>query len=152
MVVYILYEMADVARRKFPSKVELYTQGAGSWRSTPSVGHPHYLPCDDWFTAFVNGSVRWIARDMRAFDADGIRSVIMLFNMGSQAFSVLMIPGALVSEIPLRQSIMSYGESLAVSCHGRTAGGSSCIWVMKEYGVAESWAKLYNITLPVVLA
>ncbi|XP_058208998.1 F-box protein At3g07870-like isoform X1 [Rhododendron vialii] len=151
MVVFILYEMADVARWKFPSKVELYTQGARSWRSIHSVGHPHYLPCDDWFPAFVNGSVHWIARDMRAFDADGIPSLIMLFNMGSQAFSVLMMPGALVSENPLRLSIMSYRESLAVSCHGRTTGGSSCLWVMKEYGVEESWAKLYNITLPGML-
>ncbi|XP_058209007.1 F-box protein CPR1-like [Rhododendron vialii] len=150
MVVFIVYEMADVMPRKFPSNVLLYTQGTGSWRSIPSVGHPHCLACDDWFPAFVNGSVHWIALDMRAFD-DGIRSLIVLFNMGSQAFSVVMMPAALVSESPLRLSIMSYGESLAVLCHGSSAGGSSSIWVMKEYGVAESWAKLYTITLPGVL-
>ncbi|KAE9444998.1 hypothetical protein C3L33_23104, partial [Rhododendron williamsianum] len=116
MMVFILYEMADVAQRKFPSKVELYTQGARSWRSVPSVGHPHYLPCDDWFTAFVNGSVHWIARDMRAFNADGVRSLIMLFNMGSQAFSVLMMPGALVSENPLRLVKRDYDVKLWCPC------------------------------------
>ncbi|KAE9456097.1 hypothetical protein C3L33_11973, partial [Rhododendron williamsianum] len=106
MVVFIVYEMADVMQRKFPSNVLLYTQGAGSWRSIPSVGHPHCLACDDWFPAFVNGSVHWIALDMRAFD-DGIRSLIVLFNMGSQAFSVVMMPAALVAVVSTRHLLQA---------------------------------------------
>jgi len=46
---------------------------------------------------------------------------------------------------------MLYGESLAVLCREKLGEDCCCIWVMKEYGVAESWAKLYNITLPGVL-
>ncbi|KAF7144922.1 hypothetical protein RHSIM_Rhsim04G0065400 [Rhododendron simsii] len=62
-----------------------------------------------------------------------------------------MMPATLVSQSPLCLAIMAYRESLAVLCHGQLEEGSCCIWVMKEYGVAESWAKLYNITLPGVL-
>ncbi|KAF7144430.1 hypothetical protein RHSIM_Rhsim04G0065300 [Rhododendron simsii] len=72
----------------------------------------------------------------------------MLFNMGSQAFSVMMMPAALVSQRLLRLAIMSYGESVAVVCCGQPQEASCCIWVMKEYGVAESWSKLYNINPP----
>ncbi|KAF7145572.1 hypothetical protein RHSIM_Rhsim04G0064400 [Rhododendron simsii] len=75
----------------------------------------------------------------------------MAFNMGSQAFSVTKMPAALVRLVNqnlVGHSIMSYGESLAVSCHD---GVFCCIWVMKEYGVAESWAKLYDINLPIGL-
>ncbi|KAI8558442.1 hypothetical protein RHMOL_Rhmol04G0094000 [Rhododendron molle] len=137
MLVCILFEKADIEQGKFPSKVELYTQGTGSWRSIASVGHPHF----DCVQAFVNGAIHWIAFDGR----------VVLFNMGSLAFSQMMMPAALASESPLCLSIMSYGESLAVLCYGQPEDGSCGMWVMKEYGVAESWAKLYNINHPGVL-
>ncbi|XP_058208993.1 F-box protein At3g07870-like isoform X2 [Rhododendron vialii] len=148
MLVFILYEKADIEQGKLPSKVELYTQGTGSWRSITSVGHPHHILRHNCFQAFVNGAIHWIACDRRV--VDGLSSLIMLFHMGSQAFSEMMMPAALVNEMQLRLSIMSYGESLAVLCHGQE--GSCGVWVMKEYGVAESWAKLYNINPPGVLA
>ncbi|KAI8558441.1 hypothetical protein RHMOL_Rhmol04G0093900 [Rhododendron molle] len=147
MLVFILYEKADIEQGKFPSKVELYTQGTGSWRSITSVGHPHRILHLNCFQAFVNGAIHWISCDRRV--VDGLSSLIMLFHMGSQAFSVMMLPAALVNEMQLRLSIMSYGESLAVLCHRHE--GSFGVWVMKEYGVAESWDKLYNINPPGVL-
>ncbi|KAG5551866.1 hypothetical protein RHGRI_010090 [Rhododendron griersonianum] len=149
MLVCILFEKADIEQGKFPSKVELYTQGTGSWRSIASVGHPHHLARFDCVQAFVNGAIHWIAFDGRV--VNGLSSFIMLFNMGSLAFSQMMMPAALVSESPLCLSIMSYGESLAVLCYGQPEDGSCGMWVMKEYGVAESWAKLYNINHPGVL-
>ncbi|XP_058209003.1 F-box protein CPR1-like [Rhododendron vialii] len=148
MLVFIVYEKADDLG-KFPSKVELYTQGTGSWRSISIVDHPHQVVRFSCLHAFVNGAIHWIAIDTRVMN--GLSSLIMLFNMGSQAFSVMMMPATLVSQSPLCLAIMAYKESLAVLCHGQLEEGSCCIWVMKEYGVAESWAKLYNITLPGVL-
>lgn len=149
MLVSIAYGNLDEEQGRFPSKVELYTQGTGSWRCITSVGHPHHVPNCHSFQTFVNGAIHWIAFERTA--VDGFRSLIMLFNTGSQAFSVMMMPTALVNHNSARLSITLYGESLALLCRGKLGEGSCCLWVMKEYGVAESWAKLYNFNLPEVL-
>ncbi|KAI8558638.1 hypothetical protein RHMOL_Rhmol04G0111900 [Rhododendron molle] len=144
ILVFVVYEKADLELGKFPSNVELYTQGPGSWRSIATVGHPHRIAHFNCLEqAFVNGAIHWIAFDQRV--VNGPSSLIMLFNMGSQAFSVIMMPADLASQSPLCLTIMSYGESVAVLSYGQPEEGSCCIWVMKEYGVAESWAKLYNV-------
>ncbi|XP_058208986.1 F-box/kelch-repeat protein At3g23880-like [Rhododendron vialii] len=147
MLVSIVFEKEDIEQ---PSKVELYTQGTGSWRSITCVGYPHGIAELNWSQAFVNGAIHWIAFERRVVDGL-LPCSIMAFNMVSQAFSVTNMPAALVRLVNqnlVGHSIMSYGESLAVSCH---EGVFCCIWVMKEYGVAESWAKLYNINLPIGL-
>ncbi|XP_058209006.1 F-box protein At3g07870-like [Rhododendron vialii] len=137
MLVFILYEWVDVKQQKFTSKVELYTQGTGSWRSIASVGHPHLIAHFGCLQAVVHGAIHWIALERGA--GDGLSSLIMSFNMGSQAFSQILMLATLVIKSSLGLSILSYRESLAVLCHGRE---DSCgMWVMKEYGVAESWAK-----------
>ncbi|KAI8558641.1 hypothetical protein RHMOL_Rhmol04G0112200 [Rhododendron molle] len=148
ILVFVVYEKADLELGKFPSNVELYTQGPGSWRSIATVGHPHRIAHFNCLEqAFVNGAIHWIAYNRRV--VNGQSSLIILFNMGSQAFSVMMMPAALVSQSLLCLAIMSYGESVAVLCCGQPEEGSCCIWVMKGYGVAESWAKLYyNINPP----
>ncbi|KAI8558627.1 hypothetical protein RHMOL_Rhmol04G0110700 [Rhododendron molle] len=68
MLVFILYERVDVQQRKFPSKVELYTQGTRSWRSIASVGHPDCIARLDCLQAFVNGAIHWIALGRRVGD------------------------------------------------------------------------------------
>ncbi|KAI8558649.1 hypothetical protein RHMOL_Rhmol04G0113000 [Rhododendron molle] len=112
VLVLIVYEKADIELGKFPSKVELYTQGTGSWRSIATVGHPHHIAHFNCLQAFVNGAIHWIAFDRRV--VNGQSSLIMLFNMGSQAFSVMMMRAALVSQSLLCLAIMSYGELVAV--------------------------------------
>ncbi|KAG5551864.1 hypothetical protein RHGRI_010088 [Rhododendron griersonianum] len=147
MLVSIVFEEEDIEQ---PSKVELYTQGTGSWRSITCVGNPHGIAEWNRSQAFVNGAIHWIAYERRVVDGL-LPCSIKAFNMGSQAFSVTKMPAALVRLVNrnlVGHSIMSYGESLAVSCRD---GGFCCIWVMKEYGVAESWAKLYDINLPIGL-
>ncbi|KAE9456143.1 hypothetical protein C3L33_11951, partial [Rhododendron williamsianum] len=98
MLVFIVYEKADIKLGKFPSKVELYTQGTRSWRSIATVGHPHHIARFNCLQAFVNGAIHWIAFVRRV--VNGLTSLIMLFNMGSQVFSVMMMPAALVSQSP----------------------------------------------------
>ncbi|KAL7219148.1 hypothetical protein ACSBR2_012260 [Camellia fascicularis] len=48
-------------------------------------------------------------------------------------------------------SVKLFRESLAVFWSGQISVGSCCIWVMQEYGDAESWTKLFSINLSGVL-
>ncbi|CAL5336673.1 unnamed protein product [Camellia sinensis] len=123
-VVRIVYEKEHINRFKVPPKVELYTQGIGSWREIDSAAAPPYYIVEFmWSQAFVNGAVHWVAYDPSV--VGGFCNLIVSFDMVSEAFSEMMLP--------------EMGRS------------SCCTWVMKEYGVAESSTKLFSINLPGVL-
>ncbi|KAL7250453.1 hypothetical protein ACSBR1_012462 [Camellia fascicularis] len=149
-VVRIVYEKEHINRFKVPPKVELYTQGIGSWREIDSAAAPPYCMVEFmWSQAFVNGAVHWVAYDPSV--VGGFRNLIVSFDMVSEGFSEMMIPPALAGWHPMCLSIKLFGESLALFCGAETGRYSCCIWVMKEYGVAESWTKLFSINLPGVL-
>ncbi|CAL5391640.1 unnamed protein product [Camellia sinensis] len=149
-VVRIVYEKEHIKRFKVPPKVELYTQGIGLWREIDSAAAPPYCIVEFmWSQAFVNGAVHWVAYDPSV--VGGFRNLIVSFDMVSKAFSKMMLPPALAGRRPTCLSIKLFGVSLAVFC-GAEMGRTSCYtWVMKEYGVAESWTKLFSINLPGVL-
>ncbi|KAI8558425.1 hypothetical protein RHMOL_Rhmol04G0092200 [Rhododendron molle] len=125
---------------KPPLKVEIYTQGTRSWRGVSSA--PHYFVAVSWSRAFLNGVVHWVAWD--TCEEGGFRNSIMLFNMASESFSEIMLPPTLAYQNVKSLFIHAFGESLAVSCTGESDGGASSIWLMKVYGVAESWTTLFS--------
>ncbi|MCD7467724.1 hypothetical protein HAX54_005330 [Datura stramonium] len=99
-----------------------------------------------WSQAFLNELAVWIAFDVVA--NGGIRSLIMSFSIADEVFGEIMLPDALVGEIATELSIMLFEESLAVVKYEREIDGGSCeVWVMKHYGVLESWSRLYRINL-----
>ncbi|KAF7145596.1 hypothetical protein RHSIM_Rhsim04G0063800 [Rhododendron simsii] len=57
------------------------------------------------------------------------------------------LPPTLAYQPPSSLSIKTFGQSLAVLCSGPRDAGGCCIWVMKEYGVAESWTMLFSSNL-----
>ncbi|KAI8558424.1 hypothetical protein RHMOL_Rhmol04G0092100 [Rhododendron molle] len=72
----------------------------------------------------------------------------MLFDMASESISEIMLPPTLAADQNRKSlSIHVFGESLAVSCTGERDGGAGSIWLMKEYGVTESWTKLFSSKL-----
>ncbi|KAF5950312.1 hypothetical protein HYC85_012305 [Camellia sinensis] len=148
-VVRIVYEKEHINRFKVPPKVELYTQGIGLWREIDSAAAPPYYIVEFmWSQAFVNGAVHWVTYDPSV--VGGFRNLIVSFDMVSEAFSKMMLPSALAGRRSKCLSIKLFGESLAVFC-GAEMGRSCCIWVMKEYGVGESWTELFSINLPGIL-
>ncbi|KAI8011302.1 F-box protein CPR1 [Camellia lanceoleosa] len=149
-VVRIVYEKEHINQFKVPPKVELYTQRIGSWREIDSAAAPPYYIVEFmWSQAFMNGAVHWVAYDPSV--VGGFRNLIVSFDMVSEAFSEMMLPPALAGQRSTCLSIKLFGESLAVFCGAEMGRSSCCIWVMKEYGVAESWTKLFSIILPGVL-
>ncbi|KAH0720062.1 hypothetical protein KY284_005092 [Solanum tuberosum] len=99
-----------------------------------------------WSQAFVNGVVHWIAYDVVA-NGGGLWSLVMTCSIADEVFGEIMLPDALVSVIPMNLSIMLFEESLVVR-YEREIDDASCeVWVMKQYGVLESWSRLYRINL-----
>ncbi|KAG5551854.1 hypothetical protein RHGRI_010078 [Rhododendron griersonianum] len=132
---------------KLPAKVEIYTQGTRSWRDISSSAPPHYYVTPKWSRQpFLNGVVHWVCE---SFSEGGFRKWIMLFDTASESFSEFMLPTPLAQEpgTPILNSVKLFGESLALFCSGQSNNNSCCIWVMKEYGVAESWTMLFTFNI-----
>ncbi|CAH9138491.1 unnamed protein product [Cuscuta epithymum] len=72
--------------------------------------------------------------------------------MADELFGEIMLPDELSQERAANLYIMALDESVAVVKYDREIHGGSCIlWVMKEYGVVESWSRLHSIELVEVM-
>ncbi|KAI8558427.1 hypothetical protein RHMOL_Rhmol04G0092400 [Rhododendron molle] len=140
------YEMEEF-ELKLPPKVEIYTQGTISCRGISSAAPSYHIFNYIWSLALVDGIVHWVAFEPCAWLGGGVRNLILLFNMASESFSEFKLPPTLADQPPPSLSIKTFGQSRAVLCSGQRDSDGCCIWVMKEYGVAESWTKLFSSNL-----
>nr|XP_009617142.1 F-box/kelch-repeat protein At3g06240-like [Nicotiana tomentosiformis] len=77
-----------------------------------------------------------------------MKNLILAFDLSDEIFVELQLPECLVIGLPMNLNTAEFGESLAIYHYDKCAWTWICsIWVMKEYGVVESWSKEYNIVL-----
>ncbi|KAJ9558805.1 hypothetical protein OSB04_013419 [Centaurea solstitialis] len=130
-------------------KAEVYTVKTGIWRE---VMFPHNLRYSSirskWSRIFFNGCVHWIASD-----SNWSHYSIMTFDVTTELFGEIQLPGFLAQEHSLKVSVV--GESLAlidssgISFDGLKSRGSTYIvMVMKEHKNPSSWTMLYHIHYP----
>ncbi|KAF8007247.1 hypothetical protein BT93_K1292 [Corymbia citriodora subsp. variegata] len=127
------------------AQVEVCTVGRDSWRML----EPHGVSCfaGDDSRACINGAIHWLA----SATEDAPYSSILSFEVASQKFDEFPMPKDYLDEFKLHEetqaSIAALKESLAtlVYCPGAGNVGSEIhVWVMKQYGVADSWIKQYT--------
>ncbi|KAG5624515.1 hypothetical protein H5410_009733 [Solanum commersonii] len=119
---------------------EIVALKSGSWRKiySPSVrpvGDVSLLYGKECLS-FVNGAFHWL----------GIEESMMLLNISDETYK----------RIPLHKNMSLYPESVTIEEGISMLGSMICLfnrnditfnlWIMKEYGVQESWIKL--LTLP----
>nr|XP_023910082.1 F-box protein CPR1-like isoform X2 [Quercus suber] len=121
--------------------VEIYSLNEGSWRIT-SAGNsfsPGFtFSYSDWIRppASLNGAVHFVANDNR---------LILSFDLGDEVFRMIPVPnGAFGIGDYVITSVI--GGSLSLICHDNLLDTKKCcsIWVMKEYGVVDSWTKEFT--------
>lgn len=149
-VVRVVYEKECLNQLRVPPDVEVYEQGGLGWR-TIGCAPPHYCMVEFmWSQVFVHDSVHWIAYDPCV--ADGFYNLIIAFEMKNEVFREIKLPPDVADQRPTCLSVTLFGDSLAVFCGGQSGSGACSVWVMRDYGVFESWVNLYNINLPGVLS
>ncbi|XP_073312170.1 F-box protein At3g07870-like [Primulina huaijiensis] len=136
---------ADDALYRRP-QVEIYRLSTGLWQDIS------YLALDRVIynrsrPAYVNGATHWIASSIE-HGADSIVS----FDMCREVFWEMTIPASLVNlESFGSKDVVAYTGSLAlISWNHMGNDPGFCVWVMKEYGVVESWAKHFVMTYQIV--
>lgn len=115
---------------------EIYTLGEGSWRSIGTI--PSNFE-NFSFNTFLNGAIHWLDFDF------GCPGLIYCFDFGSEQFRGVPEPSGL-SSVENFWTHMKVGVLQGcLSLCDYFDGEHAAIWVMKDYGVKESWSKDFVI-------
>ncbi|XP_026384120.1 F-box/kelch-repeat protein At3g06240-like [Papaver somniferum] len=123
------------------SKVWIYTSGTDSWRVLEDIYYVVYLSGENG--VFLNGVLHWMVQP-----SDRPIRVILSFGVGNEKFGELQLPMPLSGEPEgknyYKSSIGLLDGKLCLSWYIRD--GNVDVWVMKNYGVIESWTKLFSVS------
>ncbi|XP_057784857.1 F-box/kelch-repeat protein At3g23880-like [Salvia miltiorrhiza] len=140
------YKVVCIHSKPYDDKLDchVYTLGTGSWRRLVNVNPYMYHSGSG---AFVNGNLHWIA-------TIGEASWISCFDVETECFSFFKAPPHHAHGLPfIRGRSISASSGCLWFCKvaseyefdiGRC---ELTIWIMKEYGVDESWSMEYVIPL-----
>ncbi|KAK9291829.1 hypothetical protein L1049_019779 [Liquidambar formosana] len=119
----------------------VYALGAGAWRS---IGDVPYQFFNQPFGACLNGALHW-----RASSFSGASELICCFDLENEEFRLLPLPPCYHERRFCSIKLGVLGGCLYMSGFDPTCSYPDVeIWVMKEYGVEESWTKEIFIKHP----
>ncbi|KAH7864271.1 hypothetical protein Vadar_027674 [Vaccinium darrowii] len=127
-----------------PPQAEVYALSTGLWKTIKGAKIGYHMVDLFWSGVFANGGVHWMAYN--GGKSIGYCNVVLVFDVGSEVFREVKLPEKLVGECPLDLAVVAYRDSISVFQYDN-CGPYSCkgftIWVMKQYGVEQSWSKLF---------
>lgn len=117
-----------------PPEAELYSLSTNSWKIIQDIPCRSYSGSDK--NVVNDGVVHWI--DWVASD----NGSIITFDMGNETFREMKLPD-LAFDDPFNTCLLLLLDGCVCLCVERGSWDDHCVelWVMKEYGVPESWTK-----------
>ncbi|KAK3036761.1 hypothetical protein RJ639_029726 [Escallonia herrerae] len=88
----------------------------------------------------VSGALHWVVRR----DPESKANLVCGFDLGSEEYRLIPLPE--FSDEDFHMSVNELGGCLCVVCNYHFL--YTDIWVMKVYGVKESWTKLFSVAQP----
>ncbi|KAE8007949.1 hypothetical protein FH972_004503 [Carpinus fangiana] len=135
--------IVDLGCRKsmlpFLSLAELYKLRTGTWETVKVAEDFQYTIADNR-QALVNGASHWVGYHKR--DMDFPKLVVLLFHMCEEEFRVMKLPDCLSS---LNADLTKIGVSGGLLSLMEYNLHDASVWLMKEYGVVESWTKQFTL-------
>ncbi|KAE8684280.1 Detected protein of unknown function [Hibiscus syriacus] len=117
----------------------LFSVNENCWRRVAAIA-PNYEVEGCISPAFVKGAFHWLGYHERNDGA--FSNKILGFDFSAEEFFEINLPESLIGLCPSDLSIMNYGES-SIAVLFRVNFESNECWMMKEYGVVESWTKVF---------
>jgi F-box interacting protein len=127
---------------KYSEFVEIYTLGTGAWKRSERVPPARHRSL---FGTFVNGALHWLVK------LPNSSVLIRCFDLENEKFQTIPLPSSTFYHASFeRSSLGILGDCLCLSSVVASASSDWDIhvWVMKEYGVRESWIKEAAIKYP----
>ncbi|XP_059446384.1 F-box/kelch-repeat protein At3g23880-like [Corylus avellana] len=121
----------------FPSHAELYKLRTGTWE-TVRIAEDFQYTIANSRQALVNGASHWVGYHKRDMGSDFPELVVLLFHMCDEEFRVMKLPACLSS---LDEHFTTIGVSGGFLSLLEDNSQDANVWLMKEYGVVESWTK-----------
>ena len=134
-------------------KVEMYTIRTGKWRNIDTTwklfpSKSVYVIGKEGISIVVNRAFHWMVKTKTGKGKENSRNIIVVFDIGTEEFAEFTVPKSLEGEEQLINMSLAVVDGLLalVPCN-LYAQEEECysVWVMREYGVAESWTKLLDI-------
>ncbi|CAL0328782.1 unnamed protein product [Lupinus luteus] len=132
-------------------QVELYSLNEGSWRAIDfSLPQGLGLVRFSDSRCFLNGYVHWIAE---CSTQNGPMVLLLMFNVEKEKFGKMKLPQILVMAPISRLEVTVIEGCLSVLLYDgapplQGVDGWCHIWMMREYGAAESWIKTGKVHMP----
>ena len=132
-------------------EIEVYTLSSDSWRRLGiSLRNNVMFYCDQFLFSLplVNGAWHWMVNILEEKEKHKRREeVIVSFDVNSETFRELAMPDDYINADCCLTSLTLFKGKLAFITFGRSEQSgfrnSFYIWVMTEYGVLESWNKVF---------
>ncbi|KAF9689556.1 hypothetical protein SADUNF_Sadunf01G0104400 [Salix dunnii] len=125
-------------------QADVYTLGNGSWRTVgaaPDILESCLFYHWGYMKAFVNGAFHWLLVSM-GDDLDQICT----FDFETEQFGSIALPEIVEFEGYEVLNLGVLGETIYFCGHDKIESEESKeIWVMRQYGVVESWTKMFVI-------
>lgn len=145
-VVRVSYIQGDDGSDKVPPEVEVYSLSTGCWGGISTDVPPYYMVEKSWSQVFMNGAVHWVVYTKT--EKGGFNNFILGLDIRNETFNTMNLPESLANKCPLNLSIVEFEGSLSVvQCNNCLKPAFGNIWVMKEYGVMESWTRQIIVDL-----
>ncbi|XP_034706283.1 F-box/kelch-repeat protein At3g06240-like [Vitis riparia] len=124
-------------------KMELYALSSDSWRQM-DLDVPAHIEGTNIINTCMKGRNHWLGSDQENGEV-----VILYFDMSDEVFGVIPLPNSFGYQ---RGDIAVYNEMIALIFYPNTYTDTDTatekrfdMWVMSEYGVKESWTRLFTI-------
>lgn len=120
-------------------KVTVYSLKTNSWKRLQNLSS-HFGLVGPW-GMFVSGAVHWIT--VKPLGSESCPS-ILAFDVGAENYREVQMPHNIGEEM----SLGTFAESLCIIEFHLDIHIN--VWVMKDYGVGNSWCKLFSVGQPEV--
>uniref|UniRef100_A0A2N9H529 F-box domain-containing protein n=1 Tax=Fagus sylvatica TaxID=28930 RepID=A0A2N9H529_FAGSY len=141
---YKVVRIAIPFEEEKPPLVEVYSLNEGSWRITSAgTSLTKGISFNGWLqpAASLNGAVHFAATDMDNANS----SFVLSFDLGDEVFRIISVPNGIFGDVV--QTLVHRG-SLSLLCNHNNEFRTNkfcSVWVMKEYGVVDSWTKQFTV-------
>ncbi|XP_060195479.1 F-box protein CPR1-like [Lycium barbarum] len=132
------YKVFKVPEEDEDAPNEILSLKTGSWRKI-FVGRCCIESFGMDYLAFLQGTFHWLSYL-------GCGMSMITFNISNEVFGELPLPGEMRFNGHIDQGVAVLGGMLSVNYFGEKESNTIFdLWVMKDYGVKESWTKLFSM-------
>ncbi|THG03641.1 hypothetical protein TEA_014491 [Camellia sinensis var. sinensis] len=124
----------------FESEVRVYSLKSNSWRRIQDF--PYYLWHSFQHGVFVGGALHWVVS--RNYESDSVNFLVAAFDLTNEEYR--LVPQPEFSDEGFYICVGELDGCLCIFCNYDQVRFD--VWVMKDYGVKESWSKLFSIAKP----